>query len=74
MPNCQQIESLVTPYIDGDVNPADRGIVERHLSECPKCSSRIRSEQAVHDLLRQRREVLEAAQAAGELFIAGRFT
>ncbi len=67
MPNCQQIESLVTPYVDGDVNPADRGIVERHLRECPKCSSRIRSEQAVHDLLRERRAVLEAACAPPRL-------
>jgi anti-sigma factor RsiW len=67
MPNCQQIDSFVTPYVDGDVNQADRDIVERHLRDCPECSSRIRSEQAVHDLLRDRRAVLEAACAPPKL-------
>src|SRR5215510_13833738 len=67
MPNCHQIESLVTPYVDGDVSPIDRDVVDRHLHECPKCLSRIRSEQAVHDLLRDRKTVLEAACAPRSL-------
>lgn len=67
MPNCHQIESLVTPYVDGDVSTIDRGVVDRHLHECPKCLSRIRSEQAVHDLLRDRKPLFEAACASAAL-------
>jgi len=63
MPNCHQIESLVTPYVDDDVSAIDREVVDRHLRECPECLSRIRSELAVHDLLRKRKPVLEAACA-----------
>jgi anti-sigma factor RsiW len=67
MPNCHQIESLVTPYVDGDVSPTDRDVVDGHLRECPQCLSRIRSEQTVHDLLRERRAVLEAGCAPPRL-------
>ena len=58
MPDCQQIEPLVTPFVDGDITPAERHLVDRHLQACRACRGRVNAEQAVHALLRARRSVL----------------
>ena len=55
MLNCQSIDSLVTPFIDGELPDADRLAVAAHLSHCPPCHSRVVAEQAVHELIRTRR-------------------
>jgi anti-sigma factor RsiW len=60
MPDCDQIDPLVTPFVDGDITPADRHLVDRHLQACLACRSRVNAEQAVHALLRERRTVLVA--------------
>jgi len=58
MTDCDRIDSLVTPYIDGDINPANASVVERHLQNCRVCCARVQAEQAVRALLRQRRQSL----------------
>src|SRR6266699_1824494 len=58
MPNCQQIDPLVTPYVDLELADADRRIVEDHVRLCPPCYSRVSAEQAVHALLDARRPEL----------------
>jgi anti-sigma factor RsiW len=58
MPDCHQIDPLVTPFVDGDITPADRHLVDRHLQACRACRGRVSAEQAVHALLRARRSVL----------------
>jgi anti-sigma factor RsiW len=58
MPDCHQIDPLVTPFVDGDITPADRHLVDRHLEACRACRGRVNAEQAVHALLRARRSVL----------------
>ena len=55
MLNCQSIDQLVTPFIDGELPDADRLAVAAHLSRCPPCHSRVVAEQAVHELIRTRR-------------------
>jgi anti-sigma factor RsiW len=55
MLNCQSIDHLVTPFIDGELPDADRVAVAAHLSRCPPCHSRVVAEQAVHELIRTRR-------------------
>jgi len=55
MLNCQSIDHLVTPFIDGELPDADRLAVAAHLSRCPPCHSRVVAEQAVHELIRTRR-------------------
>jgi anti-sigma factor RsiW len=51
MPNCQNLDPLVTPYVDGELAGAERTFVEEHLRACPPCHSRVAAEQAVRDLI-----------------------
>ena len=60
MLNCQSIDPLVTPFIDGELPDADRLAVAAHLSHCPPCHSRVVAEQAVHELIRTRRSAFTA--------------
>jgi anti-sigma factor RsiW len=45
------IDPLVTPYVDGELQEADRQALEQHLQACPPCHRRVRAERAMHDLL-----------------------
>ncbi|HTK28524.1 MAG TPA: zf-HC2 domain-containing protein [Vicinamibacterales bacterium] len=58
MPDCQTIDPFVTPYVDGELPDADRLRVDEHLRRCPPCRSRVSSERAVRDLIRERRSAL----------------
>jgi anti-sigma factor RsiW len=60
MPNCQTIDPLVTPFVDGELPDADCRIVEDHLRVCPPCHSRVVAERAVHTILHARAESLRA--------------
>src|SRR5512147_3264164 len=57
-PSCASIDSLVTPFIDGALSPADRQLVEHHLSRCGACRSRVAAEQSVHELMQERKSTL----------------
>ncbi len=67
MPNCQRIDDLVTPFIDGDLPEPDRREVEDHLRVCPPCHSRVAAEREVHDLIRTRVPALQKTQAPDSL-------
>ena len=67
MHNCQSLEPLVTPFVDGELPDADRLAVEAHLRMCPPCHSRVAAERAVHDLLHTRRSWLCKAEAPDTL-------
>jgi anti-sigma factor RsiW len=67
MRSCQDLDPLVTPFIDGELSDAERRAVGDHLRVCAPCHSRVAAEQAVHDLLRERRTDLCAAAAPGAL-------
>lgn len=67
MPNCQTIDPLVTPYVDGQLPDADRRIVDDHLRVCPPCHSRITAERAVHELICARRDALAQSCAPDRL-------
>jgi anti-sigma factor RsiW len=54
MPNCQAIDPLVTPFVDGELADSERHLVEDHLRKCPPCHSRVAAERAVHELIRAR--------------------
>src|SRR4051812_23605169 len=58
MSDCQQIELLVTPFVDGAISPSDADRVSQHLGACRRCRGRVRAEQAVHALMEARRPVL----------------
>jgi len=67
MPNCQRIDSLVTPFIDGNLPEPDRREVEEHLRRCPPCHSRVTAEREVHELIRTRVPALQKIQAPDSL-------
>src|SRR5947207_3686471 len=67
MHNCQSLDPLVTPFVDGELPAADRLAVEAHLRACPPCHSRVAAERAVHDLLHRRKASLCKAEAPDAL-------
>ncbi len=51
-PACERFIPQLSPYIDGEVSPADRVNVERHLAACRDCASRAADLRAESALLR----------------------
>lgn len=51
-PACERFIPLLSPYIDGEVSPAERVNVERHLGACRDCASRAADLRAESALLR----------------------
>ncbi len=39
---CQQLVELVTDYLEGDLDAADRAAVEQHLAACGHCTAYVR--------------------------------
>ena len=67
MPDCQSIESFITPYVDGDINAAERRLVDDHVRRCPPCYSRVATERAVRELMCARRRELAGDTASSTL-------
>ncbi len=67
MHNCQSLDALVTPFVDGELADAERRAVEDHLQKCPPCHSRVAAERAVHDLLHARKPMLGRTEAPDAL-------
>ena len=61
MPDCRQIDPLVTPYVDGQLTDRDRNAVAEHLRVCPPCDWRVRTELAVRNLVAARRHALTSS-------------
>jgi anti-sigma factor RsiW len=51
-PACDRFVPLLSPYIDGELTPAERVNVERHLGACRDCTSRTADLRAESGLLR----------------------
>lgn len=56
MSECQDLEPLFTPYVDGEAPPRDRASVDAHIDQCPPCRGRVEMERAARDILVARRE------------------
>jgi anti-sigma factor RsiW len=69
MHNCQSLDPLVTPFVDGQLAAADVQAVEEHLRVCAPCHSRVTAERAVHDLMRARRATLCKTEAPDALHL-----
>ena len=67
MPDCQSIDPLVTPYVDGELDSANRERLEHHLRACPPCYSRVQAERAVRNLLQQRQPLFRGECAPAVL-------
>ena len=55
MHSCQPIDPLVTPYIDGELDAAERILVEEHLRRCAPCHARVAAERAARGVVHARR-------------------
>jgi anti-sigma factor RsiW len=62
--DCKDLESLVTPYVDGEVTPAQCAAIEAHLSECPDCRRCADAESKGRAVVRRCRESLRAPAPA----------
>jgi anti-sigma factor RsiW len=58
MTDCQHLDDLVTPYVDGEISATDRERIERHLRVCAPCRGRVHAERSVHTLIQDRRAAL----------------
>lgn len=67
MPDCTSIDSLITPYIDGDIGASERRLVDDHVRACAPCHSRVAAERAVHELMQTRRAALASDTASAAL-------
>jgi hypothetical protein len=51
---CWQLRPQLASYVDNEIAPTERLIVEDHLRRCQACRERVERQRAVHDLLRRR--------------------
>lgn len=58
--NCQEVEPLLTPYIDDEASAADRERVAAHLAGCRACAARAAKEHAARRLIQVRSRTLSA--------------
>ena len=61
MAECRDIEPFLAAYVDGEVAPDQRGLVQGHLASCPPCRHAVEGERAARDVLHARRDELVAA-------------
>jgi anti-sigma factor (TIGR02949 family) len=54
MKRCSELDTLVTPFVDGEVSPSDRAAVVEHLGACAPCHRRADAEQAARGVVRTR--------------------
>jgi anti-sigma factor RsiW len=57
-PACQTFIPKLSPFIDGELDPAERIVVERHLTACKDCTMRAADLRAESGLLRVGMEML----------------
>src|SRR5438067_483393 len=67
MSDCKKLDSFVTPYVDGELESANRAEVDAHLRVCPPCQARVVVEQSVRDLLSARKHAFKEACAPATL-------
>jgi anti-sigma factor RsiW len=60
MSDCRDVEPLMTPYVDGEAQPADRASVDAHIKACPPCRAAVADERTAREVLHAWREELRA--------------
>src|ERR671915_3146 len=62
--DCKDLESLVTPYVDGEVTPEQCAAIEAHLAACPDCRRCADAESGARAVVRRCRGTLRAPAPA----------
>ena len=60
---CDHVRRLLAPWVDGDISPTDRGIVDAHLSVCSACATRAARERSARHVVHRARPELLAETA-----------
>ncbi|MGZ3480640.1 MAG: anti-sigma factor family protein, partial [Myxococcaceae bacterium] len=71
---CPDLDPLIYPYLDGELDEAERGHIEAHVSSCGACRTRLSREAAFQGALRRSvhlRTRAPAPEALRELLCAG---
>jgi anti-sigma factor RsiW len=58
MSNCQDLEPLFTPYVDGEATAEQRAAIEAHLASCPHCRDCAEAEKHARELVQACRDHL----------------
>jgi hypothetical protein len=61
--DCRRMEQLISPYLDGELTPAEAAAVGAHLSVCANCKREYEAILRISIACRQMREVLRPAPA-----------
>jgi anti-sigma factor RsiW len=64
MPDCRELDSLFTPYVDGQAHPGDCVAIEAHVRECPACRTRVSAEREMRHALVEHRDRLRGCAPA----------
>src|SRR6478735_7887578 len=67
MPESSHIDSLVTPFVDGELPTGEQQRVAAHITNCPPCRAKVAAERAVRSLVRACRSELRPTAAPSEL-------
>ncbi|ATB32845.1 anti-sigma factor family protein [Melittangium boletus] len=51
--NCQEFDSVLQPFLDGEFQPEERVDMEAHLERCPGCAKRVHEEARMQQSLRR---------------------
>lgn len=61
MNECNELEPLVTRWVDGETDTAGAARVEAHLAACRRCAARAAAERTARRLLKDRHDALTSA-------------
>src|SRR5262245_57916874 len=61
--NCIELDRLIYPYLDGELDEAEREHLETHVGGCPGCRSRLSREAAFQGALRRSAQLRTRAPA-----------
>ena len=65
--SCEQVRSLLAPWVDGEIGAAERAGMDAHLGVCAPCATRAAGERAARDVLQRTRPALLADKAPDAL-------
>lgn len=64
MMNCRELEHLLSPYLDGELDASERVVIEQHLASCQGCAGHVEVQR--HNLSLIRAAAREGSPAAPE--------
>lgn len=59
--NCQVVLEMLSPYLDGVLDPAEQAAVEEHITRCPSCRVELEELRACVNLLQDLPEIVPPA-------------